>query len=209
MKLKEKSKKVKAAAYIPPVAFPSTSLENKSLFTSNRHHKVTSEDLSRKWGMGLKRAEATIKATTQDAIRSELHPLTRLYRTDLMQMKHRRLNCTFYTDFLFAKIKSVSQNIGAQLWTDGDGYVFVDPMRSKKFPHVSLDNVANTVGVPNMIFTDGAHEEMGPNSSFTKKIQKMRIKSHQSEPYSQWQNRAENTIGKCNQWYIRSSFHLL
>ena len=70
-------------------------------------------------------------------------------------------------------------------------------MRSNKFSHVSLDNVANTVGVPNMIFTDGSNEEMGPNSSFTSKMQKMRIKSHQSEPYSQWQNWAENTIGKC------------
>lgn len=193
----------KEPLYIPPTPFPNTAMDNEAMFTSERHHKVSVDNLARKWMIGRKRAKATIQATTQEAIRSALHPLTRRYRTDLMQMKHRRLNCTFYTDFLFAKRKSISQNTGAQLWTDGEGYVFVDPQRSKKLSHISLDNLANTVGIPNMIFSDGANEETGPNSQFVKKMQQMRIKGHQSEPYSQWQNKAENTIGKLKQRWKR------
>ncbi|GFH56846.1 hypothetical protein CTEN210_13322 [Chaetoceros tenuissimus] len=52
--------------------------------TSNkRHHGTDANLLSRKWGIGLKKARDTIAKTTQFNIRSALLPLTRRYRTDL------------------------------------------------------------------------------------------------------------------------------
>ena len=83
-----------------------------------------------------------------------------------------------------------------QIWTDGKGYVFADPLRSKKETHLSLDNLVETVGVPATIFSDGAKEETGPNSLFTKISKELHISSHQSEPYSQWQNRCEGVLIK-------------
>ena len=83
-----------------------------------------------------------------------------------------------------------------QIWTDGKGYVFADPLRSKKETHLSLNNLVETIGVPITIFSDGAKEETGPNSMFTKRSKELHISSHQSEPYSQWKNRCEGVIGK-------------
>jgi hypothetical protein len=63
-----------------------------------RHSSVTAEELSRKWRIGLYTAKETLKVTTQFGIRHAVHPLRRRYRTDIMQMRLRRLNTTFYTD---------------------------------------------------------------------------------------------------------------
>ena len=78
--------------------------------TNNRHHGISTELLARKWGIGLNKAKATLKGTTQKAIRSAVLPLTRRYRTDLMQQRLRRLRTTWYTDTLFAKEKSIAGN---------------------------------------------------------------------------------------------------
>jgi hypothetical protein len=118
--------------------------------------------------MGIDRSRQTIKVTTQQGIRSALHPLTRRYRTDLMQSHLRRLNMTMYTDTCFASTKSLRQNTCSQVWTDSQGYVHVDLMRSKMETHLSLDNLANTVGIPNTIFCDNANEQTGPTVSLSK-----------------------------------------
>ena len=164
---KSKSSQHDGGTYIPPSPFQQG---NDSLYTSERHHTVTPESLSRKWHIGLNRARATIKCTTQLGIRSALQPLTRRYRTDLLQLKYRRLRCTMYTDPIFPVTKSLNQMKCCQIWTDGKGYVFADPIRTKKDTHVSLNNLIETVGVPETIFSDGANEEVGPNSKFTKRM---------------------------------------
>ena len=52
--------------------------------TSDRHYGVDANLLSLKWGIGLEKAKATLKNTTQLNIRSALLPLTRRYRTELL-----------------------------------------------------------------------------------------------------------------------------
>jgi hypothetical protein len=193
---KDRKEYLPEKAYIKPTPYRTTIERSDSQLTTERHHSITPESLSRKWHIGLNRARKTLKVTTQAGIRSALHPLTRRYRTDLMQSKYRRLNCTFYTDTMFATTKSLEQNTCCQVWTDGHGYVFADPLRSKKETHLSLDRLVETVGIPNKIFSDGAPEEVGLRSKFVSRLRELHIRSHQSEPYSQWQNRAENTIGK-------------
>jgi len=68
--------------------------------TSERHHGVDASLISLKWGIGLEKAKATLRNTTQLNIRSALLPLTRRYRTDLLSQRLRRLNTRFYTDTL-------------------------------------------------------------------------------------------------------------
>jgi hypothetical protein len=55
--------------------------------TRARHTALSVEDISKKFGIGLETARQTLKATTQFGIRHAIHPLSRRYRTDIMQSK--------------------------------------------------------------------------------------------------------------------------
>ena len=174
--------------YWKPTPFPEL-LQHDAMFISERHHKVTAESLARKFHIGIKRALHTINVMTQEAIRSALHPLTRRYKTDFMQSKYHRLNTTFFTDTIFPTIKSLNQYTCAQVWANAEGYVYVDPLRSKKDTHISLNHLVEDIGVPRQIFSDGAKEETGLGSKFVRWAQELKCNS-------QWQNRGEGTIGK-------------
>lgn len=50
--------------------------------SKERHKKLTAKSISDLWCIGLKRARATIDATTQTGIRSAILPLSRRYRAD-------------------------------------------------------------------------------------------------------------------------------
>ena len=119
--------------------------------TQERHHKLTPESLAQKWNTGLNTANKTIKVTTQLAVRLALGPLTWRYRTDMMQHNLWRLNTKFYTDTLFTKYKYIIGNNVAQVYTDGQGFVHVNPRTSKSLPGLKLDNLTKNIGIPNTI----------------------------------------------------------
>ena len=162
--------------------------------TNDRHHGVQPDLLARKWGIGLDKAKATLKNTTQDSIRSAILPLTRRYRTDLMSQRLRRLSATWYTDTLFSKIKSIEGNNCAQLFTDGE-FVHITPMESKSEAGQALNALTRDIGVPNTIIRDGSLEQAGKATEFTKTMKRFNIESRTTEPYTPRQNRAENVIG--------------
>ena len=56
--------------------------EPKTFISSERHAKLTAESISEKFGIGLERARATIRATTQRGVRSAILPISRRYRAD-------------------------------------------------------------------------------------------------------------------------------
>ena len=58
---------------------------------NEKHHSVTPELLTRKWGIGLEKSKETLKATTQDSIFSSPISLTRRYSTHLIPQLLRRL----------------------------------------------------------------------------------------------------------------------
>ena len=166
-----------------------------TIVTNDRHHDVSPELLAQKWGIGLEKAKATLNCTTQNCIRSAIMPLTRRYRTDLMLQRLRRLRTTWYTDTLFAKEKSITGNKCAQMFTDGDGFAYVHPMKSKSQAGEALNKVTLNVGVPNCIISDGTKEETEDNTGFAKVLKRYHIDNRTTEPYSPWQNKAENAIG--------------
>ena len=114
--------------------------------TNDRHHGVSAELLAQKWGIGLEKAKATLMCATQKAIRSAIMPLTRRYRTDMMSQRLRRLSTTWYTDTLFAKEKSLLGNTCAQIFTDGEGFTYVHPMKSKSQAGEALNKATMDVG---------------------------------------------------------------
>jgi hypothetical protein len=124
-----------------------------------------------------------LKATTQYGICHAVHPLSRRYRTDILQPKCKRLNDTFYTDTMFSGIKSLRGNTSAQLFTNGK-YVHFEPMERKSQAGEALHSMIDEVGKPEKMIFDGAREQMGRKSEFMRWIRKHRISHWQIEPYS-------------------------
>ena len=94
-----------------------------SSFQVNQHSSPTPETVSRLWNVGLETAQWTLWATTQQGIRSAVHPIFRHYRVDHLHFHRKRLHVTFHTDMLFSKIISLRGNKCAQVFTNGAGSV--------------------------------------------------------------------------------------
>ena len=99
----------------------------------------------------MEKAKEMLKVTTQDHICSSLLPLTSRYHTYLILKRLRRISCTFYTDTLFAKKKSIIGNTCAQIFTDVEGFVYVYPMRSKSQSGEDFNVATRDIGVPNTL----------------------------------------------------------
>ena len=82
----------------------------------------------------------------------------------------------------------------AQVYTDGQGFVHVNPRTSKSLAGLKLNNPIKNIGIPNTIIYDGAPEQVVTNSELQKTMSKCKICGNQCEPYSQWQNRSEDSI---------------
>ncbi|GFH48949.1 hypothetical protein CTEN210_05425 [Chaetoceros tenuissimus] len=162
--------------------------------TEKSHHEVTKELLARKWGISIARAEATLKASTQLSVRSAIMPLSRRYRTDLLSQRLRRISTRVYTDTLLMKRKSSRSNTCAQVFTDG-ALAYVHPMQSKADAHEGLAAFGQDVGIPMEMISDNSKEQTAYGSDFMKILRKWRTSSRSIEPYSPWQNLAENVIG--------------
>lgn len=54
----------------------------RSFVSKDRHTPLSTESLSEKWFIGPKRAQDTLRATTQRGIRSAILPISRRYRAD-------------------------------------------------------------------------------------------------------------------------------
>ena len=168
----------------------------RMLGSKTRHSKVSPEDLSRKWAIGLDTARKTLKATTQYGVRKGVHPLTRRYRVDHLDLHRRRLNTRFYTDTLFSRNKSGRSNTCAQVYTDGM-FTLVCPMGAKSEVGDTLQLFFDEVGVMENLTHDGAPEMTGKNTDFYKLARKNRVSTHVTEPGRHTQNHtAEHEIGE-------------
>ena len=93
------------------------------------------------------------------------------------------LDATFYSDTIFAKVKSVKGNTCSQVVV-AETSVQVQPMPTKADAGILLQVFAEDVGVPNYIVVDGAKEQTGPNSAFMQTVQQLKMRIHNTEPYS-------------------------
>jgi hypothetical protein len=158
-----------------------------------RHSRVTAEEISRKFYCGVETAQNTLKATTQMGIRHAVHPLSRRYRTDIMQTRVRRLKETWFADTMFSKVKSLRGNSCAEVFTNGK-FIHLEPMEKKSNAGDAIGTFAEEVGVPDTLVFDGSREQCGPKTEFMKFIRRNHVNWRNTEPYSHWQNRAEDQI---------------
>jgi hypothetical protein len=109
-------------------------------------------------------------------------------------LHYRRLDTTFYSDTMFSKVKSLKGNSCAQVFV-ADNFIRVHPMTTKSDAGPALQVLAEDVGVPNHIVVDGAKEQTGAHTDFMKTVRWLKMRWRNTEPYSPWQNKAENSIG--------------
>ena len=69
------------------------------------------------------------------------------------------------------KTKSLKGNSCAQIFTDGEGFVWIEPMKSKSEAGESLEKVIQDVSIPNALTFDGSKEKVGENTEFFKGYQ--------------------------------------
>ena len=87
-----------------------------SVLTDERHSTVNAENLSRLWSIGLDAANHTLKTTKQIGVRHAVRPLSRRHLTDTQMLQYQRLGTTFYSDTMFAKVKSLKCNTCSQVF---------------------------------------------------------------------------------------------
>jgi len=126
-----------------------------------------------------------------------VHPIHARYRTKQAHLHYNQLggrHGRFYTDTMFASIKSTRGNDMAQIYANDINFTRLFPMQSKGEVGDTLLDFVRDVGIPSEIVSDYAKENMG--GKFKIIADDHQIPRNLTEPYSPWQNRAEGALGK-------------
>jgi len=120
-----------------------------------------------------------------------------------MTLWHQRLHMPFYSDTLFSGTRSIHGNKCTQVTTNGM-LIHVYPMASKSEAGDALSKFVEDVGIPDVVVVDGAQEQVGKNTEFSRTCKFYKIQQHQTEPYTPKQNRAEAAIGEVKKrWHSK------
>ena len=149
-----------------------------------------------KWGCSFTAEKNTLNNTIQEWIRSAVMPLRRRYRTDILSQDLCRLSTRFYIDTLFPKANSVSRHDCYQIFTDGERIICIIPFFSKAEVGMAIISFMRQVGILNELHFGKAADQMGPHSNFQFAMRELSIEWINLEPFSPWQNHAENQILK-------------
>ena len=179
-------------------------LPARRTFVSNeRHKRAAVSTLCENWGIGPRKASATLLATTQRGTRSAILPLSRRYKAD-RYYDTKRLNSKFACDTMWADIKSLNQHKYAQIFTHKCGFAAVYPIDTMSGDSIgySLQDFINDFGVPEFLTFDGHLSQTSRGSLFMKNIRKHDIKYHISSPRRPNENPAEGGIREVKRrWY--------
>eukprot|EP00536_Pseudo-nitzschia_multiseries_P008242 jgi/Psemu1/20009/gm1.20009_g len=135
-----------------------------SVTTIEGPNKVDCERLAKTWNISFKRAEQTLKVTTQKALRNlQLHLMKQL---PTQRFRNKRIaQGTWYTDTWHAKTTSIMrQEKCAQVFTNGNGFEVFIPIQNKSQAHQGLKIFIHEVGIPEHLISDGAPEQGSPRT---------------------------------------------
>ena len=171
--------------------------------TSSKERRTTvpATTLARRWGTSVDTATNTLRSTTQRGLRYLQGDITRRFRTRQTQLQNRLLNTRMYTDTMFAEKQSAQGNTCAQLFVTAEGFADGEPMKSKADAHMVLERICREVGIPKLLVSDGAKEEI--YGDWGKIVKHNLIQVRQTEPYSGWQNRCEDEIREVKKHFGR------
>jgi hypothetical protein len=72
--------------------------------------------------------------------------------------------------------------------------VHLKPIVMKALAGEELQLMVDKVGIPDKMVFDGAKEQVGAKSEFMRTLKRYKVAHWQTEPYSPWQNRAEDQM---------------
>jgi hypothetical protein len=164
-----------------------------SATSTNHQYKTTAERLSSLWNIGLETAKKTVQVTAQKGIRHTTLPIEQRFRTRQAQLRYKQLggrHGRFYTDTFFSGVTPLNGNSMAQIFTSDLAFTKVYPMKLRSQTYEALSAFIHEVGIPSSIHSDDAKELM--MGKFKELCKEFHIPCTYTEPYSPWQNRAEN-----------------
>ena len=82
------------------------------------------------------------------------------------------MNHTVYSDDFIDKYNSVAGNNIVNVYTVGNGFVYVDPGPRKYTAGLTLELLCDNFGIPNELVYDGATEKAVPKTHFQSLVQK-------------------------------------
>ena len=135
--------------------------DQRTYVSTERHTKLTAEILVERIAIGIPRASATLRVTTQRGVWSAILPISRRYRADRMYST-KRLNGKFATDTLWAKVKSLRSNVASQIYSHKCGFnapYHLERANGEKVGY-SLSDFVHKYGAPEYLTYDGAAVEM-------------------------------------------------
>lgn len=176
----------------------------RTFVSTDRHTKVTAEGLSERFGIGIQRARATLRNTTQRGTRSAILPLDRRYRADRM-FDQRRLKGKYSTDTAWFKIKSLRGNVASQIFFHKCGFSAGYHLKRANDENVgpTMKAFISDYGIPEHLTMDGAAVQKGHQTEFMKTIRRAEIKHHISHPYRPDQNPSEGGIREIKRRFYR------
>ena len=173
--------------------------ELSAMATKQPHSVITRQKLADKWSIGLEAAERTLRVTTQNGMRSFVHPVQKRAHASQPHLRHRKLLGKFYSDSVFLPDKSIRGYIGGQLTTNGCRFTRFNPFESKAFAYEGIVDFIHHAGIPEWLITDGSKEQT-ISKRWRDSLRGYHIRFGVTEPYSPWQNAAE---GEVREWKRR------
>lgn len=165
-----------------------------AISSNERTNIITKEVLAKRWGISVENAQRTLQVTTQRGVRTFVNPTDRRFNTRKPHLVFPTMRGSkMYTDTMFANVKSIHKKVAAQVWTDGNGYCLFYPLNSKSQAHETIHKMVHDMqGIPEVIVKDGSKEQS--SAKWNEEINLIRCRQHTTEPFSQWQNKAEAEI---------------
>ena len=102
---------------------------------------------------------------------------------------------------MFAEKPSARGNTCAQLFVSAEGFADGMPLKTKADAPEALERLCRNVGIPKLLVSDGAKEEL--YGDWGRIVKNNLIQIRQTEPYSGWQNRCEDEIREVKKHYNR------
>ena len=129
----------------------------------------------------------TLAATTQNGVRTSVHPISRRLRVDHLHLHMPLLRGTWDADTVLSKVKSIRENTCANVFMQGK-LTKVVPMTARSDAGQSLVDFTDDVGILERLVTDGAGEFTGKGKQFVKESRHMWIQLHTSKQGPKNQN---------------------
>ena len=178
-------------SFMPGIGMINDDYYTISAINSSTKAKLSPQDLSKMWKIGLSTAKRTQAATTHKCFRTT-GLLSRRFKTDMAQLKYKQLSKqygTFYVDYLKSAVKSLRGLIEGTLYTNKTGYekFFLHQDERGSTTASALRSFIEVVGLPASIHSDG-HQNF-VEGEYKKSIRKYGLQHTHTEAHSRSQRR--------------------